>query len=147
VSETTEQQTTTRRGFLDSVIYVCGTIFSGAMVFPAMAYLFPATRSGPVKVREEVGDADGWPIWESRKVSVAGKPVLVIKTDKGFVAYSAVCTHLGCLVEFDNGKKEIICPCHAASFDLAGEVVGGPPPRALAPYKVSEVQGKVVISL
>ena len=116
------------------------------MAFPAMAYLWPITRSGPVKVREEVGDAKSWRQWEGRKVAVGGKPVLVIRTDKGFIAFSAVCTHLGCLVEFDPAKRVIICPCHAASFDLEGRVAGGPPPRPLAAYNVAEVEGTVYVS-
>jgi cytochrome b6-f complex iron-sulfur subunit len=116
------------------------------MTFPALAYLSPIARSGPVKVREEAGDAATWKPWEARKVAVAGKPVLVIRTDKSFVAVSAVCTHLGCLVEFNAGTRKIICPCHAAGFDLDGEVTNGPPPRALAKFTASEAQGIVYVS-
>jgi cytochrome b6-f complex iron-sulfur subunit len=147
VSETPEQPTTTRRGFLDWVIYVCSTISGAALVLPALVYLFPATRSGPAKAREEAGDADSWRAWEARKIALAGKPVLVVKKDKDFVAYTAICPHLGCLVEFSDKDKTIVCPCHAATFDLEGKVVAGPPPRPLASYTVSVVQGKVYVSL
>ncbi|UCD30199.1 MAG: Rieske (2Fe-2S) protein [Planctomycetota bacterium] len=141
-----EESTATRRGFLDWIIYSCSTILGGTIILPAVAYLWPVTKSGPVKVREEIGEAANWNIWGAKKVSVGNKPVLVIRTDKGFVAFSAVCTHLGCLVEFNPVKQNIICPCHAASFDIEGKVEGGPPPRPLAAYKVSEVQGKVFVS-
>ena len=147
MSDSHEQPTLTRRGLVDWVIYLCSSVFGAALVLPALAYLFPVTKSGPVKVREEVGDASGWGLWTGRKVSVAGKPVLVIRTDKTYLAYSAVCSHLGCLVEFNEGKRSIVCPCHAATFDLDGRVTGGPPPRPLAAYAVSEVQGKVYVSL
>ena len=147
MSDSQEQPTITRRGLVDWVIYVCSTIFGAALVFPALAYVFPVTKSGPVKVREEVGGASGWEPWTGKKISVAGKPVLVIRTDKGYLAFSAVCSHLGCLVEFDKSDRNIICPCHAATFDLDGRVTGGPPPRPLAAYTVSEVQGKVYVSL
>jgi len=136
----------TRRDLLDGVIYICTTIFGASLVLPALAYLWPVTKSGPVKVREEVGDAGNWETLQAKKVSVGGKPVLVIRTDKGFVALSAICTHLGCLVDFDVGQRNITCPCHAASFDLEGKVTAGPPPHPLAAYKVSEVQGKVYVS-
>jgi Rieske Fe-S protein len=147
VSDLPEEPTITRRGLIDWVIYVCSTIFGAALVLPAIAYLLPVTKSGPLKVREEVGDASGWGVWTAKKVSVAGKPVLVIRTDKAYVAFSAVCPHLGCLVEFAEADRNIICPCHAATFDLDGRVTGGPPPRPLAAYTVSEVQGKVYVSL
>ncbi len=140
------ESTTTRRSLLDWIIWIGGAIFGAAMAFPALAYLSPIARSGPVKVREDVGDAATWKPWQARKVAVAGKPVLVIRTDKGFIAFSAVCTHLGCLVEFDTGTRKIICPCHAAGFDLQGQVTNGPPPRALAKFTVSQAQGTVYVS-
>ncbi len=143
---TTQPMKTTRRGLVDWVIGFCGAIFGAAVTLPAVAYLWPVTRSGPVKAREEAGDVATWAPWVARKVSVGGKPVVVIRTDKGFVAMSAVCTHLGCLVEFDSVKRGIHCPCHAATFDLDGKVLGGPAPRPLPMYAVSEVQGKVFVS-
>lgn len=146
MSKPPEKPATTRRGLINWVIGFCSTVFGGAILFPALAYLWPVTKSGPVKTREEVGDAATWGAWQARKVSVGGKPVVVIKTDKEFVALSAVCTHLGCLVDFDPTKKAIHCPCHAATFDLTGQVTGGPPPRPLPKYGVSEVQGKVYVS-
>ena len=143
---TPSPETTTRRGLLDWIIGICSAIFGAAMAFPALAYLSPVVKSGPVKVREEVGDAGTWKSWEARKVSVGGKPVLVIRTDKEFIALSAVCTHLGCLVEFHPATRKIICPCHAAGFDLDGQVVSGPPPRALPAFTVSEAQGSIYVS-
>ena len=65
---------------------------------------------------------------------------------EGVVAYSAVCTHLGCLVKWESAKREFLCPCHAAIFDAEGRVVSGPAPAPLPPYKVKEVGGKVYVS-
>ena len=53
---------------------------------------------------------------------------------EGLVAYSAICTHLGCVVISKlNAKGEIPCPCHNSQFDPSqdAEVVGGPAPRPL----------------
>ncbi len=137
----------TRRSLLDWVIHACTLVTGAALVGPAVAYLLPVTKAGPVKTREEVGEVTGWDVWRARKVSVGSSPVLIVRTDKGFVALSAVCTHLGCLVEFDPVARSIHCPCHAASFDLQGRVTGGPPPRSLPVYAVSEVEGKVYVSV
>ena len=53
---------------------------------------------------------------------------------EGLVAYSAICTHLGCAVFARlNDSGQIACPCHASQFDPANKaaVVGGPAPRPL----------------
>jgi len=147
VSITGAETDPTRRSFLDWIIWFCGAVVSVAVVVPALAYLWPITKAGPVKSREKVGGADSWSLWQGKKVQVADKPVLVIRTDKGFLAYSAVCTHLGCLVEFDAAKRDIHCPCHAARFDLQGRVTAGPPPRPLSGYTASVVDGQVYVSL
>lgn len=137
----------TRRGLLDWIIRICSAVTAVALVVPALTYLWPVTRSGPVKTREEVGDEAGWGVWQAKKVSVGGKPVLVVRADKGFLAFSAVCTHLGCLVEFNAVKRDIECPCHAGSFDLEGRVIGGPPPRPLPLANVSVAEGKVYVAV
>jgi Rieske Fe-S protein len=70
----------------------------------------------------------------------SGSPAVLVHLDSGdFVAYSAVCTHQGCTVAYQNGQ--LACPCHGSVFDPANgaEVVAGPAPRPLPkiPIKVS----------
>jgi cytochrome b6-f complex iron-sulfur subunit len=48
-----------------------------------------------------------------------------------FVALSAVCTHLGCVVAWQEQAGEFLCPCHGGRFSAAGQVLGGPPPAPL----------------
>ena len=53
---------------------------------------------------------------------------------KNLVAFSAICTHLGCAVSGRlDGQGLIVCPCHASRFDPAqgAAVIGGPAPRPL----------------
>jgi len=53
-----------------------------------------------------------------------------------FVAFSAVCTHLGCIVHYEAGN-DIFCPCHAGYFNpLTGEAISGPPKRPLPKVKL-----------
>ena len=62
-----------------------------------------------------------------------GNPVLVVRQDTTTaVAMSAVCTHQGCTVNFDQGTKGASCPCHGSQYDAAGQVVHGPATRSLA---------------
>lgn len=136
-----------RRDFLSWVIQ--GGIFTtlAGMVFPALVYLWPVTKRGPAAGMETVGRADDIPMWGAKKVILGGSAVLVMKTPNGFKAFSAICTHLGCLVEWDDKKHEIICPCHAGLFDMEGKVVSGPPPRPLPAHAVTVVDGKIMVKL
>jgi thiosulfate dehydrogenase (quinone) large subunit len=81
----------------------------------------------------------------------SGDPVLVIKLPSGsVVAYDAVCTHAGCIVEYDSGSATLICPCHGAQFDPAhqAQVLGGPTnqPLAAIPIRVDPNSGDVTTS-
>ena len=60
-------------------------------------------------------------------------------------AFSAICTHLGCLVNFNRVKGEFICPCHGGIYDLDGNVVAGPPPAPLKRLPVKIEGGKVLV--
>ncbi len=61
-----------------------------------------------------------------------GKPVAVYKDDGGELrALSAVCTHLACIVHFNNAEKSWDCPCHGSRFDLDGSVIQGPATKPL----------------
>lgn len=64
--------------------------------------------------------------------------VFLVATAEGMAAFSATCSHLGCLVSFNKEKQEFLCPCHGGRYDLAGRNIAGPPPAPLArfPMKV-----------
>lgn len=134
-----------RRRALDVILSAMGAISAVALLFPAVSYMLPVRKRGGANERVSAGKQDGWAVWEGRKVSVRGKPAAVIRTDRGFKAFSAVCTHLGCIVHWNSMKREFECPCHAAVFDAEGKVVSGPPPRALPIYGVSVVQNEVIV--
>lgn len=55
-------------------------------------------------------------------------------------ALSAVCTHLGCNVRFEEERNEFICPCHAGIYDIEGRNIAGPPPKPLdrLPVKIED---------
>ncbi len=136
-----------RRDFLGWVIR--GGLFTtlAGMLLPALTYLWPVTRQGPAGGMQEIGPVDDIPVWGSKKVILGGSAVLIIRTSKEFKAFSAICTHLGCLVDWDGHKHEMVCPCHAGLFDTDGRVVAGPPPRPLPSYQVSVIDGKVFVKV
>lgn len=80
-------------------------------------------------------------------VAMGSKPVIVTNTEAGVTAFSAVCTHLGCIVDFDTTVRQIVCPCHDGHFNAStGVVISGPPPRPLTPVATT-IEGDQVFLL
>jgi cytochrome b6-f complex iron-sulfur subunit len=66
------------------------------------------------------------------------KPGILIKTASGDIkAFSASCTHLDCIVQYDPAQKAITCACHNGKYDLTGKNISGPPPRPLEEFTVN----------
>ncbi len=66
----------------------------------------------------------------------ADRRLFVIRNQDNFHVISAVCTHLGCTVQWRGQADEFACPCHGSLYNSQGKVVGGPAPRSLAWYDV-----------
>jgi len=78
-------------------------------------------------------------------VKFGSRPVLLIRVNETeFKAYSAICTHLNCTVQFQQDSHQIWCACHNGFYDLNGKVVSGPPPRPLEELTV-HVRGQDVV--
>ncbi len=130
-----------RRTFLRSLLAVCGTLSFASFAYPLLRFLAPPGDTDKEK-KVTLAKKD-IPVGTSRVVLFDQKPVIVINhQEKGFIALSKVCTHLGCLVEFNPATDILLCPCHAGTYDLEGNVLSGPPPRPLAkiPFKVEGEQ-------
>lgn len=91
----------------------------------------PTGTNGPVAKLER---------GEGTVVRAAGKPCAVHRDDRGELhAVSAVCTHLGCLVAFNNAERTWECPCHGSRFGVDGEVLQGPALEPLEPRDPSDL--------
>lgn len=79
------------------------------------------------------------------KIYTAAKVVVTQPARGQYKAFSAVCTHVGCIMsEVANGT--IDCPCHGGQFKVTnGAVVAGPPPSPLPARQVKVVNGQVVL--
>jgi cytochrome b6-f complex iron-sulfur subunit len=110
--------------------------FLGSITFFSFAYSLvkflasiPAASASDKKIVISKADI---PSGEAKNIIYENIPVVVInRPDKGFIAFSRVCTHLGCLVDYNERKHVFLCPCHAGVFDIEGNVVSGPPPKAM----------------
>lgn len=73
------------------------------------------------------------------------QPGILVRTPDGDLrAFTAICTHLACTVQYRTDLTHIWCACHNGHFDLNRTNIGGPPPRPLAPYAVN-VQGEQIV--
>jgi cytochrome b6-f complex iron-sulfur subunit len=135
-----------RRGFLNFLLAGAVSLLGACGAYVTARYIWPPPPGGPggAAGRVEAGTEAEFPVGTGKKIVYRDKPVWVIHAPFGFVALSAVCTHLACIVDYDPEKK-IWCPCHAGFFDLRGNVVSGPPPRPLPSYPVAVVAGKVLV--
>lgn len=73
--------------------------------------------------------------------------VFIAVTKDGLIALSPVCTHLGCLVNWDKNKGEFLCPCHGGKYDMEGVVKDGPPPAPLTRLPLEIKDGRVFVGI
>lgn len=123
---------------LVSLVGVLGTV---------IAYLFPPERRvfNPARRRLRVAKADEILFDKGKQVLFNGEPVWVLHTKGGWVALSAICTHQGCIVKWDEKRRTLSCPCHAGLFDANGNVLSGPPRRPLKRFRVALVRDEIYI--
>jgi Rieske Fe-S protein len=100
-------------------------------------------KSGPVGTL--LGQATEVPVGGG-KVYTSAK-VVVTQPSKGeFKAFSAVCTHVGCLCN-QVADGTINCPCHGSQFKITdGSVVSGPAPAPLPAAKITVSGGKILLT-
>jgi len=118
----------------------------GGVLTPIIGYLWPPSRaSAGGSGRVQVGSTADFPPGQGKVVPVNDKPVIVVNaTQGGLKAFSAICTHLGCIVEWDQSRQFILCPCHDGRFNaLNGAIISGPQPAPL-PELALTVEGDAI---
>lgn len=135
-----------RRRLLNMLLAVSGVAVIGGIVFPIFKYLMPPTNPGSIPGEVEVGQESKYPVNSGSIFRFGSKPgILIHKPDGKFVAFSAVCTHLSCTVEYRPERKDIYCACHAGIYNINGKNVAGPPPKPLEEFHVEVRKGVVFV--
>ncbi len=128
-----------RRDFLKWFLRASVTALLASIAYPITRFLGTPTQPEAATSQVQVGPTnDPDLVQRGFKIVPFGKePVIVVKLSETDIrAFSAVCTHLACIVEFRKGSRDIFCNCHNGVYDVSGRNVGGPPPRPLSPYQV-----------
>ncbi len=138
----------TRRGFIN---WILGTSVGGlllAIVYPVVRYLVPparaesAARTVTLSIRPE-----DIPPNTGRIFKFGNQPGILVRTPSGELrAFSATCTHLGCIVQYRPDLTHIWCACHNGHYDLNGRNIQGPPPAPLEAFDVNVRGDQIVIS-
>ena len=116
-----------------------------SFIYPAIRYIIPPPVAESTSRSVVAGKAGELKRNTGKIFKFGSKPALLVRTNEGeYRAYSAVCTHLNCTVQYREDLKQIWCACHNGLYDLEGRNVSGPPPRPLETFKVN-VQGEDVV--
>lgn len=136
-----------RRGIL-------GWLLGGGFLTSISSFLYPAFKfvSPPEMPEASVNEVIAGKVGDLKPnsgkiVRFGSRPALLVKVnDTEFKAYSAICTHLNCTVQFHEERHQIWCACHNGFYDLSGKVISGPPPRPLEEFAVRVRGEEIVIS-
>lgn len=133
-----------RRTFYLICIYVIWATIGVVLAVPAAIYLLWPPRPKKKQDWTEAGTitqlkvgtpselvfrknrVDGWKVTSEKSTAWVVK-----KSESQIVAFAPQCPHLGCAYHWVANKSEFLCPCHASTFSIEGEVLTGPAPRAL----------------
>ncbi len=130
-----------RRDFLkmtlDSLL-----VFGGLVGLGGLIRYFSYQSEPPKPTEYDLGLADNYK--SGSKTLLPQVPAVLIRNDNGFIAFSLVCTHLGCTVDVETDG--FACPCHGSRFNPAGVPVKGPAASPLKKLRLEQTpDGKLIL--
>lgn len=135
-----------RRDFLGKVIFGWFFVTLLPAIYGIVEYIIPPKARERTKEHLRIAKFSDIPINSSKIVKFNEKPIILINFDGQVKAHSAVCTHLGCIVQYVPDNKQFICNCHGSIFDASGINVSGPASRPLQPFRVTLQQDDIIVS-
>ncbi len=143
--EKKSQAQSTRRSFFNILWIFLGGVALAEFVAVAFAFLRPRKSKARGENTNSIvtaGSVEGFAP-NSVTAFVSGKFYLARLKDGGFLALSRTCTHLGCTVPWVEKEMKFACPCHGSAFDITGNVIEAPAPRALDIYPIG-IENKII---
>jgi Rieske Fe-S protein len=136
-----------RRDLLDWLLGTWGAGVLGAVFYPIVRFLVPPEIPESPTLTVSAGKASALLPNSATLVPFGSEPAIVVRLPGGELrAFSAVCTHLSCTVQYRQDLQQIWCACHNGHYDLNGRNISGPPPRPLQAYDVNVKADEIVIS-
>ena len=143
-------EATTRRAFL-AAAGAAGLAYTAALAYPIYRYLASPEEmamSATAVTEVMLKDAQKLPAGSVLMFKFGASPAMLIHhADDRWVAMTAVCTHLGCTVQYEPQADRIHCACHGGVYNpYTGANVSGPPTKPLKLFKVAVNEGSVEVS-
>ena len=106
-----------------------------------MTFLFamPRFKEGEFGGIYTVGSVSELPATGSAPLNIPKVKLWLSNTENGVMALYKVCTHLGCLYNWNNQEGKFICPCHGSQFQANGTYIQGPAPRSLDRFAIQAI--------
>ncbi len=117
-----------------------------SLFYPVFKYLEPPKVEEVNVSNVKIGAVEDMEKDSGKIIKFGNKPVIVIRKSEGeYIAFTAVCTHLDCIVQFRKDYGQIYCACHNGRYDLNGRNVSGPPPAPLKKFGVTIKNDEVIV--
>ncbi|MCJ7704669.1 MAG: Rieske (2Fe-2S) protein [Desulfobacterales bacterium] len=139
----TDKKTISRRKLISYAWIGAAAVVIGELIVGTFAFLWPRKTQGKGEKLFIAGKVNDFKV--GVVVYFRKEKTFILRLEGGFMAFSAICPHLSCVVNWNETLKKFECPCHGAKFSRNGEVLEGPPPRPLDLYKLQIVEEKLVI--
>jgi cytochrome b6-f complex iron-sulfur subunit len=108
----------------------------------------PSAEERHSEGRVKCGPFSSLPVGGGRLIRHGAGPLIVVRASETQVqAFSAICTHLRCVLQWDEKSQTVLCPCHAGAFDRRGNVLSGPPSIPLRQYPADVRADEIVVHL
>ncbi|HEX2387045.1 MAG TPA: Rieske 2Fe-2S domain-containing protein [Candidatus Binatia bacterium] len=148
MAEETMPPTVDRRNFLNWFLATSAGAFAVAVLYPLSRYLIPpkVEESTAKTVTLSIKPADV-KVNSGEIFRFGSQPAILVRTPANELkAFSAVCTHLSCIVQYRSDVSHVWCACHNGHYDLNGKNIMGPPPKPLEAYVVNVKGDQIVVS-
>ncbi len=146
-----------RRTFLARIVKLFSGLIATLFALPVFSFIRASFASGSVESAYPIGSLamlqdevtrvtysrllrDGWMVRTEREYVWVRK-----KSDGTVIVFEPHCTHLGCAYDWDPRTRRFLCPCHGGKFDIDGNRIAGPPPRALDRFEVKVEASRIRI--
>lgn len=143
-----EHLPTKRRNILQALVAGGLTAFVAPFAYAVGKFVsfqgsFGGSKTAKLSAEELTPDSP------SKLVEVEGEPVIVVReADNSIRAFTATCTHLGCIVSYKPQMPGFYCKCHGGKYDVNGINVPGTRPKSpLTELVVNQSANDLEVSL